>query len=134
MGRPRPAASALKAHGLALALSAAAAGAVVVGWPAPSRALLVALFILSIPWVMPAFTAVAVLSVPLYMALHRYGGAPELAQWLAGTLIAGAVIGLHVNAMLLAARWLAPRRRVGEDGLAGFLRRSASGGRPPTSA
>lgn len=134
MRSARPAGSALRAHGLALLLSAAAASAVVHGWPQPSRPLLVGLFVLSIPWVMPAFTAVAVLSVPLYMALHRYGAAPELARWLAGTLTAGAVIGLHVNAALLAARWLAPRRRDGDSGLSDFLRRPAPGRRPPTSA
>ena len=77
--------------------------------------------VLAIPWVVPAFTIVTVLSVLPYMGLHRIG-APPLGVWLAGDLLLAALIGVHINVALLAMRLTAPRARCGEAGLREFLR------------
>jgi hypothetical protein len=121
----------VKAQLIALSLSVPAAAALLIGAPSPARWLLWLLFVLSIPWVVPAFTLLAVLSVPPYMWLHRHGAPPDLATWLGGVLLAGAVVGLHVNAVLAAARWLAPRRDHADDGLGSFLRRTPTPRRSP---
>lgn len=79
--------------------------------------------VLAVPWVVPAFTLAAVLSVPVYMVLHRWGVPPALDTWLAGVLLLAAAAGCHVNAALLIARWRAPARPRAVVGLGEFLRR-----------
>ncbi len=79
--------------------------------------------ILGLPWVVPGMVLVATLSAPLYMWLHTQGPAPDVMQWLGGTLLIGAVLGAHVNATL-AWMWLRGGREVPEPGLREFLKRA----------
>jgi hypothetical protein len=82
--------------------------------------------VLALPWVVPAFIVVAVISAPLYAWLHTLGPAPEVMTWLGGTVLVGAVIGCHINAALLVTRLRrAPPGH--ESGLGDFLRRSRNG-------
>ena len=81
--------------------------------------------LLALPWVVPAMVLVATVSVPLYMWLHTQGPVPDVLQWLGGTLLAGAVLGAHVNATL-AWLWLRRAPAVPEPGLRDFLERSPS--------
>lgn len=83
-------------------------------------ALVIVLF--AVPWIMAAFTAVAVISALPYMALHRYGSPPDLSVWLAGDILIAAVTGCHINVVLLIAT--VSRRQPRADGLNQFLRRS----------
>ena len=82
--------------------------------------------ILGLPWIVPAFIVVAVLSSPLYAWLHTIGPAPDVMTWLGGTVLIGAVIGCHVNAALLATR-LRREPTQPESGLGKFLRRPRNG-------
>ena len=82
--------------------------------------------LLALPWVVPAMVLVATVSVPLYMWLHTQGPVPDVLQWLGGTLLAGAVLGAHVNATL-AWLWLRRDPAVPEPGLRDFLERSPRG-------
>ena len=82
--------------------------------------------LLGLPWIVPAFIVVAVLSSPLYAWLHTVGPAPEVMTWLGGTVLVGAVIGCHVNAALLATSMRRPRAPR-EAGLGEFLRRPRNG-------
>ena len=94
----------------------------------PTHAQYAAMFavVLGLPWIVPAFIVVAVLSSPVYAWLHTVGPAPEVMTWLGGTVLVGAVIGCHVNAALLATHLRrAPTRR--EPGLGEFLRRRRNG-------
>lgn len=82
--------------------------------------------VLGLPWIVPAFIVVAVLSSPLYAWLHTVGPAPEVMTWLGGTVLVGAVIGCHMNAALLVTHLRrAPPRR--EQGLGDFLQRRRNG-------
>jgi hypothetical protein len=94
----------------------------------PARAQYTAMLavLLALPWIVPAFIVVAVVTSPLYAWLHTLGPAPEVMSWLGGTVLVGAVIGCHINAALLATRLRrAPARR--ESGLGEFLRRPRNG-------
>jgi hypothetical protein len=82
--------------------------------------------LLALPWVVPAMVLVATVSAPLYMWLHTQGPVPDVLQWLGGTLLAGAVLGAHVNAAL-AWLWLRREPPVPEPGLRDFLERSPPG-------
>jgi len=82
--------------------------------------------LLALPWVVPALMLVATLSVPVYMWLHTQGPAPDVLQWLGGTLLIGAVLGAHVNAALVWI-WLHGSRSVPEPGLRDFLKRAPTG-------
>jgi hypothetical protein len=82
--------------------------------------------VLGLPWIVPAFIVVAVLSSPLYAWLHTVGPAPEVMTWLGGTVLVGAVIGCHMNAALLVTHLRrAPTRP--EQGLGDFLQRRRNG-------
>ena len=94
----------------------------------PTHAQYAAMFavVLGLPWIVPAFIVVAVLSSPLYAWLHTVGPAPEVMTWLGGTVLVGAVIGCHMNAALLVTHLRrAPTRR--EQGLGDFLQRRRNG-------
>ena len=78
---------------------------------------------LGLPWVVPALVLVAVLSAPLYVALHVAGLPQPLAPWLAWVVLLGAIAACHVNATLLLGS-LRKRARALDGGLAGFLFRS----------
>ncbi|HTT10424.1 MAG TPA: hypothetical protein VMG60_06010 [Burkholderiaceae bacterium] len=78
---------------------------------------------LGLPWVVPGFVVVAVLSAPLYVALHIAGLPQPLAPWLSWAVLLGAVAACHVNAALLMSS-LRKRARALDRGLAGFLFRS----------
>ena len=82
--------------------------------------------VLGLPWIVPAFIVVAVLSSPLYAWLHTLGPAPDVMTWLGGTVLVGAVIGCHVNAALLGTR-LRRKQARGAQGLGDFLRRPRNG-------
>jgi hypothetical protein len=94
--------------------------------PAYAQSAAMLAVLLALPWVVPAFIVVAVLSSPLYAWLHTVGPAPEVMTWLGGTVLVGAVVGCHVNAALLATRLRKPRAQR-EAGLGDFLRRSRNG-------
>lgn len=77
--------------------------------------------ILGLPWVVPAFVVVSVLSAPLYIALHILGQPQDLMPWLSAVILIAAVIACHVNATLLLQRLLRKRVRAPDGGLADFL-------------
>jgi hypothetical protein len=84
-----------------------------------------ALCLLSLPWVVVALIVLAVLSSPVYMALHPLAMAPALDVWLGGVVLLAIAIGVQVNAGLLLAWWRRPRIP-SEPGIGDFLRRPAS--------
>lgn len=82
--------------------------------------------LLGLPWILPGFIVMAVLSAPLYFWLKLSGPTPDVLSWLGATVLIGAVIGCHVNAAL-AGTWLTRPRPRGEVGLSEFLRRPRNG-------
>jgi len=82
------------------------------------------LCVLALPWVVPALIAIAVLSSPLYMALHPLALAPALEIWLGGVVLLAIAAGVQVNAGLLLA-WGRRPRRAPDPGIGEFLRRPA---------
>jgi len=82
--------------------------------------------ILGLPWIVPAFVVVAVLSAPIYLALHIAGQPQPLMPWLSGVILIAGVAGCHVNATLLLGTLLRKRPRALDAGLADFLFRSPS--------
>jgi hypothetical protein len=117
---------------LALAFSSTLAALVVagrsIGSEPAAHAIAFVVVILGLPWIVPAFVLVAVLSAPLYVALHIAGQPQELMPWLAGVILIAGIVGCHVNA-LLALRWLArPRVRSVDGGLGEFLFRTRAQG------
>jgi hypothetical protein len=113
---------------MALAISTPLAALVIAGRLAGSDALAHAsafvVLILGLPWVIPAFVVVAVLSAPLYVALHIAGLPQDLMPWLSGVILIAGVLACHVNATLLLANLLHKRSRASDVGLADFLLRS----------
>lgn len=90
-------------------------------------AVAVAAVVLALPWVVPAMVLVAALSAPFYMWLHTKGPVPPVLEWLGAMVLAGAVIGAHINAAL-GWQWVRRGRAVPEPGIGEFLkRRSATG-------
>ena len=83
-----------------------------------------ALCVLALPWVVPALVVVAVLSSPVYMALHPLAAAPALDVWLGGVVLLAIAVGLQVNAGLMLA-WLQRPRMAPDPGIGEFLRRPA---------
>ena len=81
---------------------------------------------LGLPWVVPAFVVVAVLSAPVYVALHIAGQPQPLEPWLSWVTLIGAIAACHVNATLLANSLLRKRARPRNAGLADFLFRPAT--------
>ena len=79
---------------------------------------------LGLPWVVPAFVVVAVVSAPLYIALHIAGHPQPLAPWLSGVILIAGIVACHVNATLLIGSLLRTRARTRDAGLADFLFRS----------
>jgi len=90
-----------------------------------------ALCVLALPWVVAALVLVAVLSSPLYMALHPLAMAPALDVWLGGVVLLAIALGVQINAGLLLAWWRRPRIAP-QPGLGDFLRRTDTR-REPTS-
>lgn len=80
------------------------------------------LCLLALPWVVAALIALAVLSSPLYMALHPLQMAPTLEVWLGGVMLLAIAVGVQINAGLLLA-WLRRPRRAPEPGLREFWQR-----------
>lgn len=80
------------------------------------------LCLLALPWAVVALIAVAVLSSPLYMALHPLHLAPPLADWLGGVVLLAIALGVQINAGLLLARLRRPRA-VPDPGLREFWQR-----------
>jgi hypothetical protein len=81
------------------------------------------LCVLALPWVVAALIAIAVLSSPIYMALHPLALAPALDTWLGGQVLLAIAAGVQINAGLLLAWWRRPRTAP-EVGLGEFLRRT----------
>lgn len=80
------------------------------------------LCLLALPWVVAALIALAVLSSPLYMALHPLGMAPALDVWLGGVVLLAIAAGVQINAGLLIARLRRPDRAP-DPGLREFWQR-----------
>ena len=95
----------------------------------PARAQYTAMLavLLALPWIVPAFIVVAVLSAPLYVWLHTLGPAPEV------DVLArrhGARRRRHRLPHQCRAGWrrdYAARRQRRESGLGEFLRRPRNG-------
>ena len=83
-----------------------------------------ALCVLALPWVVVVLRVLAVLSSPLYMALHPLSMAPPLDVWLGGVVLLAIAIGVQINAGLLLAWWRQPRTPP-QTGLGEFLRRTS---------
>jgi len=82
------------------------------------------LCLLALPWVVAALIALAVLSAPVYMALHPLGAAPALDAWLGAVVLLAIAVGVQINAGLLLA-WLRRPRAAPDPGIGEFLRRRA---------
>jgi hypothetical protein len=82
--------------------------------------LAVALCLLALPWVVAALVVIAVLSSPLYMALHPWTQAPALDVWLGGVVLLAIAVGAQINAGLLLT-WLRRPRPQPQAGLRDFL-------------
>jgi len=82
------------------------------------------LCVLALPWVVVALIVLAVLSSPLYMALHPLALAPALDVWLGGVVLLAIAVGVQINAGLLLAWWRRPRVPP-DPGIGEFLRRPA---------
>lgn len=80
------------------------------------------LCVLALPWIVVVLMVLAVLSSPLYMALHPLSMAPSLDVWLGGVVLLAIAIGVQINVGLLLAWWRRPRVPL-EPGLGEFLRR-----------
>ena len=91
---------------------------------AAGEALAALLCVLALPWVVLALIALAVLSAPVYMALHPLDLAPALDTWLGGVVLLAIAVGVQVNAGLLLA-WRRQPRAPPQPGIGEFLRRSA---------
>ena len=115
---------------MALAISAPLIALVVAGWVAGSEALAHAsafvVLICGLPWVIPAFVAVAVLSAPIYVALHIAKMPQELMPWLSAVILIAGVLACHVNTTLLFRTLLRTPTRARDAGLADFLLRSSA--------
>ena len=113
---------------LAFAVSAPVIALVIAGRVAGSEALAHASAFLALigglPWVIPTFVVVAVLSAPIYVALHIAGLPQELMPWLSAVILIAGVLACHVNATLLFRTLARTPTRVRDAGLADFLLRS----------
>jgi hypothetical protein len=98
---------------------------------APGMAFAAVLCVLALPWIVAALIAIAVLSSPVYMALHPLALAPALDVWLGSVVLLAIAAGVQINAGLLLAWWRRPRAAP-EPGLGEFLRRTDRR-REPTS-
>lgn len=86
-------------------------------------ALAAVLCVLALPWIVAALIAFAVLSSPVYMAMHPLALAPPLEVWLGGVVLLAIAAGVQINAGLLLA-WCRRPRAAPEPGLGEFLRRT----------
>jgi hypothetical protein len=87
--------------------------------------------LLAVPWIVPAWVALAALSSPLYVWLAMQGHAPDAMSWLGRVVLLAAVVGCHVNGALLLAAWrIRHEVRTRQSGLGDFLRRIRSWIRP----
>ena len=110
---------------MALAISAPIVAFVIVGRLTQSDLLAHAsafvAVLLGLPWVVPAFVAVAVLSAPLYVALHIVGHPQPLMPWLSVVILIAGLVACHINATMLFRWFLRRRDRAHSAGLAEFL-------------
>lgn len=94
----------------------------------------VAAALITIPWIMPAWVVLAALSSPLFVWLVAHGHPLDVMTWLGRVVLVAAVIGCHVNGVLLTG-WRRRRRepRPPQAGLGDFLRRARGhrAGMPP---
>jgi hypothetical protein len=115
---------------MALAISGPVAAFVIVGRVGSSDLLAhvsgFAALLLGLPWVVPAFVAVAVLSAPLFVALHIMGHPQPLMPWLSAVILIAGVVACHVNATMMFEWLLRKRARPSNAGLADFLFRRAT--------
>jgi hypothetical protein len=81
-----------------------------------------AMCVLALPWVVVALVALAVLSSPVYMALHPLAMAPALDVWLGGVVLLAIAAGVQINGGLALAWWRMPRLPP-DPGIGEFLRR-----------
>jgi hypothetical protein len=77
--------------------------------------------ILGLPWVVPAFVAVAVLSAPIFVALHIMGHPQPLMPWLSAVILIAGIVACHLNATMMFDWLLRKRARPHNSGLADFL-------------
>jgi hypothetical protein len=82
--------------------------------------------VLGLPWLIPAFVAIAVLSAPLYVALHIAGHPQPLMPWLSAVILVAGIVACHVNATMLFRWFLRRRAHTRDAGLADFLFRPAT--------
>jgi len=82
--------------------------------------------LLGLPWIVPAFVAVAVLSAPLFVALHIMGHPQPLMPWLSTVILIAGIVACHVNATMMFDWLLRKRARPSNAGLADFLFRPAT--------
>ncbi len=83
-----------------------------------------ALCVLALPWVVVVLMVLAVLSSPLYMALHPLSLAPPLDVWLGSVVLLAIAVGVQINAGLLLTWWRRPRTPP-QPGLGEYLRRTS---------
>jgi hypothetical protein len=118
--------AALRAFAVSGPLIVLVAAGQIVGSETSAHATAFVAIILGLPWVVPSLVVIAVLSAPIYVALHIAGYPQDLMPWLSGVILIAGLVACHVNAMLLLHR-LGRRPAVALDGgLADFLRRSAT--------
>jgi hypothetical protein len=83
--------------------------------------------LLGLPWVVPAMVLTAALSAPVYMWMHTNGPVPPVLEWLGGTLLVGAVVGVHINATL-GWLWAHRDRPKPEPGIRDYIERRSETG------
>src|SRR5262249_4964466 len=104
---------------IALVLAGRFAGSDVLGHASAFAAV-----VLGLPWVVPAFVAIAVVSAPIFVALHIAGHPQELMPWLSCVILLAGIVASHLNAALLLWKIQHRRARSLDAGLADFLFRS----------
>ena len=120
----RPSRSAAMALAISAPVALFVAAGQVIGSEFVAHAAAFVAVTLGLPWVVPAFVVIAVLSAPIYVALHFAGYPLDLMPWLSGVILIGSIVATHINAHLLSRRLLRRPARAQDDGLAGFLFRA----------
>lgn len=85
--------------------------------------------LMGVPWIVPAWVALAALSSPVFIWLVMHGHALDVMNWLGYVVLLAAIAGCHVNGALLAAAWRRRHEvRTPQSGLGDFLRRASDRG------